>query len=461
LKGPAWSGRPRFRYCAGFGVVLLLVACWSAVHPTAARAHAEQSRSSPEAGAALATPPTHVDVWFTERLTSGVSSIQVFDVQRRRVDTGASVIDPNDPAHMGVGLQPLPAGLYTVIWSNISADDGHPNKGGFAFTVLEQPAATPIAQQGVTGQATPASSPTPGFSVSTAPAATPLPLPSQSDQAIGQLLTPASDRATATVDLVFGWLAFMALILAGGGALFALCCVLPALRRAGDEGTGATLRLLRWFGPVVLVCAAIGGVAAFGSLLAKVEIATALPARDLFSGVVLGAMLAPWSGHIWLAQEVATLAMAPVVLVSWLATRRGDASRRAVVDRASLVILVMLAVAGLICHALDSHIGAGHVARSLPLAVAALAAHFLAVGLWAGGLGFAPLLWIVWRRAGPPLRRIIVTGVIARFSTLALPSVVVIAGTGAYLAVALVPAPSDLVSSAYGQALIVKTLLLS
>jgi len=426
---------------------------WLALHPAEALAHAYADKSDPQPGAVLATPPQRVDIWFTEHLTPGVSTIQVFNGERQRVDQGDTKVDPGNTLHMGVDLQPLPPGVYTVVWSNVSADDGHPNKGGFAFTVAVP---TPTAAPDVVAAAGAA-----GPSATATPAPTPLPLPSQSEQAVADLLNPATDRPTAAVDLVAGWLAFTALVLSAGGAMFALVCLLPALGSVGVDGSALAGRLCRRFYTLVLICAALGAGGAFLSLLAKAEIATGLPPGDLVSGAVLGALLAPWSGRVWTVREAAFALLAVIALIGVLMPRRAGGHVLAQLDAPAHAALALVAAVGLVSQALDSHLAAGHVARQGPLGTLDLSVHLLAVGVWVGGLAYAALLlWPVWRRLAEMQRAAVAARAIARFSPLALASVGLIVLTGTYAAILLLPSFGDLLTSAYGQALDVKVALL-
>lgn len=433
--------------------------------PAAAYAHAEQQRSNPAPGAVVEAPPGQIDVWYTERVTAGVSSIQVLDAGRHRVDANDTKVDPGDPKHMSVHVRPLPPGLYTVIWSNISADDGHPNKGGFAFTVAAPPAtaAPALAGTGVAGGPTvtvePIASPAATEPAVSAPTSAPLQLPSESAQQTADLVNPATDRPTAVVDLASSWLVIVALSLAAGGAIFGLCCVLPALGAGGASALALKRHMSSAFGVALLVYGVIGAAGGFVSLLAKAEIATALPPGDLLSGVVLGALLAPWAGRVWLVREaalasLAVFGLAPVVAGRLYADVRADACQRAV-----LLLAAVASAIGLVCQALVSHLAAGHVARQGPVAVPALALHLLAVGAWAGGLGYAAILWPAWSRADADIKGAIVARAIPRFSALALASVLVIAVTGLYVAILLFPGVTDVALSAYGQALLLKTAL--
>jgi hypothetical protein len=95
----------------------------------------------------------------------------VFGPDEMQVDKGDARIDDDDRTHMLVSLREgLPAGVYTVRWWTLSAEDGDTDSGEFTFTV--NPEATrsspTIALTPTTSSApepvpspTPASSPTP------------------------------------------------------------------------------------------------------------------------------------------------------------------------------------------------------------------------------------------------------------------------------------------------------------
>lgn len=467
--------RPRQQLLPWAAAVLALL-CWLAIRPPEALAHAAPARSDPAAGAALATPPTRVDIWFDERVTPGVSSIQVFDQDRRRVDAGGGALDGPEGDHLSVDLERLGAGVYTVVWANVAADDGHPNRGGFSFRVLTPGAADQRASAAAVVDA-----------ASTSAGSAPSP----------ELLAPPLDHAAAVVDLLSAWLTFGALVLAGGGALFALRCLQPAFAALGPGGAAGTARLQRRFFRLVVVSASAGALAGGLSLLAKAEIATALPPRQLLAADVLGPLLQAWSGTAWLWREAIFGALAVAGAVGGMrrartvgddglpatmtqaaperpwrrnhaapvasgdcppTTEDGLPSRR---QRLALWAIALLGAAGLLLLALDSHLAMGHVARPGPFGAVALSLHLMAAGAWVGGLGYAALvLRPSWRVLSPEARMAIVTVAVARFSPLALASVVVLTVTGAYAALLLLPTPADLLTSAYGQALDAKAALL-
>lgn len=123
-----WAGR----YLVG--LVLGLAGLVASQRP--ALAHAYPIRIVPSPNAILASSPATVDLWFSERLEPTLSSLAVYDVDRRPVQAAPGQVDPADPTHLTATLRPnLPGGTYTVVWQVVSADDGHPTAGIYAFGI--------------------------------------------------------------------------------------------------------------------------------------------------------------------------------------------------------------------------------------------------------------------------------------------------------------------------------------
>ncbi|MBX6342265.1 MAG: FixH family protein, partial [Thermomicrobiaceae bacterium] len=245
----------------------------------------------------------------------------------------------------------------------------------------------------------------------------------------------------------------LSLVLIGGGAVFALLCLRPALAQ-GEAGSQplAPWAERRYF-RVALVAAVAGAVASLVSYLAKLSLA----AGAALGGAALGGALGSRSGHVWLAQEVAFALSAAVALAALRGGRATSAGRARWLQTAA----ALLAGVALVLQAFTSHLATGHAARQGPLGPVALAVHLLGAGLWVGGLGYGALvLWPLWRRADQEVRAAIARSAIARFSLVALLSVVAIVVSGGYVAVLMIPRPSDLITSAYGIALDLKIALL-
>ncbi|NJN93948.1 MAG: hypothetical protein HC875_07565 [Anaerolineales bacterium] len=126
-----------------------------------ARAHAEYERSVPMADSVITEAPRQIEVWFTQELfrRKEANILEVFDSAGTQVDQQDTRIDDDDRAHVIVSLpEGLPAGLYTVRWRNLSAEDGHEGSGEFSFTV--NPAAEEASPDPVQPATTEASAPT-------------------------------------------------------------------------------------------------------------------------------------------------------------------------------------------------------------------------------------------------------------------------------------------------------------
>jgi copper transport protein len=141
----------RLRWVALPALMLMLLTT-SGIVP--ARAHAELLRSDPSGNAVLTEAPRTVEMYFSEEIADGLSSANVLDTSGNRVDLGDAKVDPTDPTHMSLSLQPLADGVYTVGWSAFSPDDGHLEVGAFSFAVGEA-AAVDLANHPETTSAQP------------------------------------------------------------------------------------------------------------------------------------------------------------------------------------------------------------------------------------------------------------------------------------------------------------------
>jgi copper transport protein len=148
-------------------------------------------------------------------------------------------------------------------------------------------------------------------------------------------------------------------------------------------------------------------------------------------------------GQAWTGMTFAWLGVLALLVAAWTTPRRREP---------------LLACAGALTLAIAFGLSwASHSASRGALALLADYAHLVAGALWVGGL--VALLLVAGRaRSLPPApREELVRASILRFSTLALPTVVLVAIAGVYLVLRDVPTPSDLVSSGYGVTLVVKS----
>lgn len=110
------------------GWCLALVAASAA----AAAAHMAVRKTTPEAGAVLSESPREVRIWFTQSPDPAVSRLRLEGANGPVALGGTTVQD--DRSLTAALPSKLEAGTYTVRW-RAAGDDGHTQRGDFAFTV--------------------------------------------------------------------------------------------------------------------------------------------------------------------------------------------------------------------------------------------------------------------------------------------------------------------------------------
>lgn len=128
-----------------------------AIRAPSVSAHAAYDHSTPGDGEVVATAPTKIDVFFAEEMerANGLPTLVVVGEDGDVVDKGA-VLDDNDRTHISAELNAdLEDGRYTVIWHNVSADDGDEAQGAFYFYVGTGPSVTNGASSTAAATASP------------------------------------------------------------------------------------------------------------------------------------------------------------------------------------------------------------------------------------------------------------------------------------------------------------------
>lgn len=100
-----------------------------------AHAHAFVDHAEPPVGGKVKQMPQEVRIWFTEKIESSFSSVQVFDASGKEVDKRDVHLDHSDRALLHVSLPQLGAGTYKVAWRVVSVDT-HVTNGTFTFRVV-------------------------------------------------------------------------------------------------------------------------------------------------------------------------------------------------------------------------------------------------------------------------------------------------------------------------------------
>jgi copper transport protein len=111
-----------------------------------AYAHAFTIRSDPSPSQSLPSPPTKVDVYFSEPIDMRYSTIKVLDAGGKQVDNKDEHNIGGDPASLTVTLPSsgLKDGVYTVSTKVLSVTDGHVVDNAFVFGIGQ--AAIPSGQ---------------------------------------------------------------------------------------------------------------------------------------------------------------------------------------------------------------------------------------------------------------------------------------------------------------------------
>ncbi len=367
---------------------------YSASAAMPAYAHALLLRSNPVSNAELPQAPAEVELFFSEPVQTGLSTIGVLDANGKKVDVGDVRVDASNPTRMTVSLGSLPDGVYTVTWKAISAIDGHLTSGSFPFAVGSGNEAALAGQSQKTSSELPASA------------------------------------------LISKWLLLASLALLVGQVSF-----VGLVWKPSASGVAAAHELIEpavW--RQIMLWALIGLFLGLGlNILSQ-------------AGQSLGSELAvPWSreagqvlidtrlGVIWLAR------LGLALIDAWLL----QSGRRRWKSWAGLATgLALLLSLSLTAHA------ATETAPVVP--VLADWIHLIGMCVWLGGLPFLFTGIRALRSMGDASRTRQASALAERFSTLGLVSVGAIGVTGLYAAYLRVGSLQALYTSIYGQALLLK-----
>jgi copper transport protein len=364
-------------------------------------AHAYLDRSSPEANEIVSEQPERVEMWFTEPLEPQFSSAVLYDASGELIDTETSSV-LSDPYRMNLPLSPdLPNGTYTVQWRNISAADGHPQSGFFAFTIGTRDDVV-------------------------------IPSP------------PPDDLARAGTLATLGrWLSLLG-VTGAVGALFTWLWVLrPEIAHLADERRERVRDLIRRLANTGLIVAIAGSVAALT--------AQSITVTGSFSGSgMYDTLIDTRYGLLWGVRVLHFMMLG--MILSYPAIWRFGTPRR------GAWLAMGLALATLLPYSMISHAAAQPVG-----ALAAIAndwLHLSASSVWVGGI-IALLAAVVALSRGldPESRRAALAGIVPRFSTLAIASIVVLTLSGLYSSWLHVGTPWALRETDYGRMLGLKLLL--
>jgi copper transport protein len=379
-------------------LVALAAVVVAALTPAVASAHAVLLRATPSSSQTLAQAPEQVQLLFSEPLDPVFSHVQVQDATGQVVDLGDSHVDPNDDRLLVASLPPgLPNGVYSVNWRSLSAIDVHPDEGQLPLFV-----GVPVTRQAAVSST------------------------------YANTATPATTFAR--------WWFYVAASLFGGVLATWKLVVVPLL----DEGD--TYRRAPLHGRAFSLIVAGGVLLLLGTLFSAVAQAASaanVPLGQAFGQPLADLLLRGRFASIWwprLGLEVAGLALIVFGGIDGLAAECALATLPAV----------------LLTSALTSH-GAALPGGAAP-GIAIDWLHIVGATAWVGGLmALAALLPLLRTDStSPPLG----PRILARFARLALASALVVLLSGVLQSALEVGSWAALVSTTYGQLVLVKVAFL-
>ena len=381
-------------------VLATIVVGFSLLVPVVASAHAVLLKMTPSSSQSLSAAPTQVQLLFSEPLDPVFSHVEVRDASGQAVDTGDSHVDPDNDQLLSVSVRPgLPDGMYTVVWRSLSAIDVHPDEGEYSLFV--------------------------GVPVQSASA-----------------LTTSTPQLTTTPETTLGrWWFYISASLFGGVLATWKLVLSPLLGEATPSFHARARRRTYWLivvGGILLILGTLFSAVAQAAAAANVSLQQGL-------GAPLGELLLRGRyATIWwprLGLELASLLLIAFGGIDGLASECALATLPAV----------------LLTSALTSHGAALPNAAGAGIAIDWL--HIVGACAWVGGLvalaAFLPALR-PGSDAGITPRRLV-----GRFGRLAMLAAAVVVLSGVVQGALQVGSFASLVSTLYGQLLLVKVGLLS
>ena len=116
-------------------VAFFVAVCAAVVaSPQVASAHAALDSTDPAPSSVLATSPTHLTLRFSGNVEKELTSIRLFDKDKREVKIGVAARSASDKKMVQAEVPQLRNGVYVAVWRVVSGD-GHPMTGAFPFEI--------------------------------------------------------------------------------------------------------------------------------------------------------------------------------------------------------------------------------------------------------------------------------------------------------------------------------------
>lgn len=412
-------------FLCAIGLTLFLPSLVSA-QPT----HAILLTSNPAKDAILRTPPTQVQMTFSEDLNPALSTVQVVNAERQRADAGDPHINPGNTREMDVSLKGnLQPDVYIVVWRTDSADDGHVLLGSFLFTVANADGTIPQLAAGAN--------------------------PGQGLLGSGNASTPGTLDGPTIFNFLMVTLVELAATFWVGAQLW-LNFVLPTSAEKHSEeqnlNTQIEQRFTRRFSLPTLVLLLLANL---GVLYGQVLTLTGNNWSAALSFSLLSAQASSGRfGTYWLLR-VGVILVALIVNIYMLLSKE----RPRLVEQALPLFNLFLGSVLFIAMTMSGHAAA--VSDVLvPYSVVLDWLHLLGSALWVGGMVVILLLYLPLLKVRPSNERArSLLAILPQFSPLAIVGVAILAITGPLNTTFHLTSIDQFISTAYGRTLVIKILL--
>ena len=380
----------------------LAVFAGAAIAPGAAWAHAVLVRTSPSASGVVNSSPARVALTFSEAVEPRFAIVSVTDAAGRQQASGSPARSPTNVDELDVPVRHLPEGWYLVYWRAISVD-GHPVRGAFTFAVGPNPGPAP------------------------------------------QFVIPSTSETAATPGLlILRWIVFLSVMSAVGLFVFRAIIARPVFQRV----PGSSLRTVT----VALVVAL--AVALVSTPLYVLAATAKFALRSMWDVSALAPLVrASAFGRGFLQLELVLLLLAFAVAVL-LRVERPESRARPVSELLALIGSLLGAASALLVPGV-----AGHAGQTSPrgVSIALDWLHLASGSIWVGGLIG---LVAIFSSLGSARRLAGLSVCVPRFSRVAFVSVMLLIASGTAATVIHLPTFGSLWQTSYGQALLVKIVLL-
>ncbi|MDQ0195472.1 copper resistance CopC/CopD family protein [Paenibacillus wynnii] len=405
-------------------VILLVMALF--VLPAPVSAHAKVLQSVPAANAKLQNSPSEIKIQYSEGFNAELSKITLQDAAGKPI-TGK--LTSGTDQWLIYQIPTLSGGAYTVKYQVLS-EDTHVTEGSFTFTVAAvKPTATPVASTQPTDAAA-------GITTTPSPKSTPKVVePTPTEGTVDEIEPNILIKSSNILNPVLRVVEVLAAIAAAGFIIFRYG--IWGILHKEEAPPLFSKRNERALYIVVLVLFILSGI--------------------LQAGILTDQLSGPGTGSFWILwQKILTdtlvgaaswlrPAAAAVLLLTTLGSRNQGRLAFVVKLSAIFIIILLFPMTG---HAYGALSGVTYAVISQVL-------HIGTAAVWFGGL--IGIMAAIQSRKQSGLNYEQLNRLILRFSFIALPSVVVIALSGVFLALLRVGSWNALFHSEYGQIILAKS----